>query len=90
VGHDDETSRGGRTRAATDRHQQLIPRCALVEPAGTGRVHQRATAGGAQTPVTCSGRMGTRRSGRPQAARTAAATAGPEEMVGGSPTPRTP
>jgi hypothetical protein len=43
-----------------------------------------------QTPVMCSGRMGTRRSGLPHAARTAAATAGPEEMVGGSPTPRTP
>jgi hypothetical protein len=41
-------------------------------------------------PVMCSGRMGTRRSGLPVAARTAAAIAGPEEIVGGSPTPRTP
>ena len=38
----------------------------------------------------CSGRIGTRRSGTPHACRMAAATAGPEEMVGGSPTPRTP
>ena len=36
----------------------------------------------------CSGRIGTRRSGQPVAARIAAATAGPDEIVGGSPTPR--
>ena len=34
-------------------------------------------------PVMCSGRIGTLRSGLPQASRTAAATAGPDEMVGG-------
>ena len=43
-----------------------------------------------QVPVMCSGRIGTRRSGFRVASRTAAATAGPEEIVGGSPTPRTP
>ena len=50
-----------------------------------------ATAGPeGQVPVMCSGRIGTRRSGLPVAARIAAATAGPDEIVGGSPTPRTP
>jgi hypothetical protein len=37
-----------------------------------------------------SGRIGTRVSWRPVAERTAAAMAGVEEMVGGSPTPRNP
>jgi hypothetical protein len=45
---------------------------------------------GSQVPVMCSGRIGTRRNGFPVAARIAAATAGPDEIVGGSPTPRTP
>ena len=38
----------------------------------------------------CSGRTGTWFSGSPVAARMAATTAGPEEIVGGSPTPRKP
>ena len=45
---------------------------------------------GHQVPVRCSGRIGTRGSSRPVAARTAAATAGPDEIVGASPTPRSP
>ncbi len=43
-----------------------------------------------QVPVMCSGRTGTRCSGNPVASRIAATMAGPEEMVGGSPTPRRP
>jgi hypothetical protein len=46
--------------------------------------------GARHVPVRCSGRIGTRRSGRPVACRIAAAIAGPDEIVGGSPTPRTP
>ncbi len=38
----------------------------------------------------CSGRTGTRVSGRPVAARIAATMAGVEEIVGGSPAPRSP
>ena len=41
-------------------------------------------------PIMSSGRSGTRVSGRPVAARTAATTAGVEEIVGGSPIPRSP
>lgn len=44
----------------------------------------------AQVPVMCSGRTGTWFSASPVAARIAATMAGPEEIVGGSPTPRTP
>jgi hypothetical protein len=40
--------------------------------------------------VMCSGLIGMRGRSRPVAARMAAATAGPEEMAGGSPTPRRP
>jgi hypothetical protein len=43
-----------------------------------------------QVPVMCSGRTGTRLSGSPVAARIAATMAGPEEIAGGSPTPRRP
>ena len=43
-----------------------------------------------QRPTMWSGRIGTRVSAAPVAARTAATTAGVEEMVGGSPTPRRP
>ena len=44
----------------------------------------------AQVPVMCSGRTGTWFSASPVAARIAATMAGPEEIVGGSPTPRKP
>ena len=43
-----------------------------------------------QVPVMCSGRTGTRLRSSPQAWRIAASTAGPDEIVGASPTPRTP
>jgi hypothetical protein len=44
----------------------------------------------AHVPVRCSGRIGTRSSGNPVASRTAATIAGVAEIVGGSPTPRSP
>src|SRR4051794_18013076 len=49
-----------------------------------------AAPGGFQVLVMCSGRIGTRRSGLPTAARTAAATAGPQGVGGGSPPPPPP
>ena len=55
----------------------------LVRPAGFRRR-------GHPVSAMCSGRIGIRFSSRPVAARIAAATAGPEEMVGASPTPRRP
>src|SRR5918998_1229849 len=45
---------------------------------------------GLQDRGRCSGRRGTGVRGRPVAARIAASTAGPEEMLGASPTPRRP
>jgi DNA-binding GntR family transcriptional regulator len=41
-------------------------------------------------PTMSSGRIGSRESSRPHAARTAAATAAGEETIGGSPTPLSP
>src|SRR5215467_4340440 len=43
-----------------------------------------------QLATMCSGRTGTRVNGRPVAARIAATMAGVDEIVGGSPTPRSP
>lgn len=54
------------------------------------RLPPRSGGSRAQVPVMCSGRTGTWFSGSPVAARTAATMAGPEEIVGGSPTPRSP
>ncbi len=60
-------------------------------PAGAARSRDSGVIDpGHCVPVTCSGRTGTRRRSSPVAARIAAATAGPLEIVGGSPTPRTP
>ncbi len=47
-------------------------------------------AGHERVPVISSGLTGTRARSRPVAARMAATIAGPEEIVGGSPTPRSP
>ena len=66
-----------------------------------GQLHHRHQPGGRRgadprravltsVPVMCSGRTGTWFSGSPVAARMAATIAGPEEIVGGSPTPRSP
>ena len=67
-------------------------------PAGHHQVGLRVAAGDGEqvraivhdNPTMSSGRTGTRVSGRPVAARSAATTAGVEESVGGSPTPRSP
>ncbi len=94
-----------RDHAARDRHGHRLLTCsadsgAAISATGRGVGGQHCTGSvqhevglrrrGHAVPVRCSGRIGTRVRNWPLAARTAARTAGPEEMVGGSPTPRRP
>src|ERR1700748_1525270 len=62
----------------------------LQERAPGASLRTRRLTVGIQVPVMCSGRTGTWCSDNPVASRMAAMMAGPEEMVGASPTPRTP
>ena len=75
-----------RCRAAADAHDAHL---GLAVPVVTQPHHVRPGSRIAR-PTMCSGRTGTRASGRPVAARSADTTAGVDEIVGGSPTPRSP